>query len=129
MDYDPTAQPKPQTESTPKPAESTTTTPAPPPPSDTTSPLPKDSATSEKDDEVFSDNESTGTNTNSSKIENLSDKTQNISISNSVSKQTDTTNVPKQSGSNPIGEVSDFKAMAADASVFTFGDDEDYESD
>lgn len=129
VDYDPTAQPKPQTESTPKPAESTTTTPAPPPPSDTTSTIPKDSATSEKDDEVFSDNESTGTNTNSSKIEKLSDKTQNISISNPGSKQTDTTNEPKQSGSNPIGEVSDFKAMAADASVFTFGDDEDYESD
>ncbi|PWA52218.1 C2 domain-containing protein [Artemisia annua] len=129
VDYDPTAQPKPQTESTTKPAESATTTPAPPPPSDTTSPLPKDSETSEKDDEVFSDNESTGTNTNSSKIENLSNKTENISISNPGSKQTNTTNEPKQSGSNPIGEVSDFKAMAADASVFTFGDDEDYESD
>ncbi|GKA13202.1 phosphatidylinositol 3,4,5-trisphosphate 3-phosphatase and protein-tyrosine-phosphatase PTEN2A-like protein, partial [Tanacetum coccineum] len=129
VDYDPTAQPKPQTEATTKPAETTTTTPAPPPPSDTTSPLPKDAAPSEKDDEVFSDNESTETNTNSSKIENLSDKTQKISISNPGSKQTDTTNEPKQSGSNPIGEVSDFKAMAADASVFTFGDDEDYESD
>ncbi|GKF45019.1 phosphatidylinositol 3,4,5-trisphosphate 3-phosphatase and protein-tyrosine-phosphatase PTEN2A, partial [Tanacetum coccineum] len=30
VDYDPTAQPKPQTETTTKPAESTTTTPAPP---------------------------------------------------------------------------------------------------
>nr|GEY69979.1 phosphatidylinositol 3,4,5-trisphosphate 3-phosphatase and protein-tyrosine-phosphatase PTEN2A [Tanacetum cinerariifolium] len=110
VDYDPTAQPKPQTETTTKPAESTTTTPAPPPPSDTTSSLPKDAAPSEKDDEVFSDNESTETNTNSSKIENLSDKTQNISISNPGSKQTDTTNEPKQSGSNPIGEQS---AMAA----------------
>ncbi|KAK3022534.1 hypothetical protein RJ639_047472 [Escallonia herrerae] len=30
---------------------------------------------------------------------------------------------------NPVREVSDFKVMAADASVFTFGDEEDYESD
>ncbi|KAK2991559.1 hypothetical protein RJ640_016594 [Escallonia rubra] len=30
---------------------------------------------------------------------------------------------------NPVQEVSDFKVMAADASVFTFGDEEDYESD
>lgn len=33
-------------------------------------------------------------------------------------------------GSNSsVGEVSEFKVMAADASVFTFGDEEDYESE
>ncbi|KAL6522553.1 Phosphatidylinositol 3,4,5-trisphosphate 3-phosphatase and protein-tyrosine-phosphatase pten2a [Orobanche minor] len=31
--------------------------------------------------------------------------------------------------SNSVDEVSEFKAMAADASVFSFGDDEDYESE
>ena len=33
---------------------------------------------------------------------------------------------PPQSGS---GQVSEFKAIAADASVFSFGDEDDYESD
>lgn len=32
-------------------------------------------------------------------------------------------------GSNSAGEVSEFKVLAADASVFTFGDEDDYESE
>ncbi|XP_076934870.1 phosphatidylinositol 3,4,5-trisphosphate 3-phosphatase and protein-tyrosine-phosphatase PTEN2A-like [Bidens hawaiensis] len=108
VDYDPTAQSKPQTESTTKPAEGTTP-----------------SAPSE-------------TPTDSGKIENLSNETQNLSLEKSGSKQTDSTSEaklgavtsgPGLGGSTPVGEVSDFKAMAADASVFTFGDDEDFESD
>nr|XP_043621060.1 phosphatidylinositol 3,4,5-trisphosphate 3-phosphatase and protein-tyrosine-phosphatase PTEN2A-like [Erigeron canadensis] len=140
VDYDTIAQAKPQTERTTKPAESTTTNPAPASPSEAASTLPKDSGTNEKDDEVFSDNESTGTDTKSSKIETLSNKTQNLSLENSGSKQGDTSKEPKQDSAtdavksglgdtNSFGAVSDFKAMAADASVFTFGDDEDYESD
>ncbi|KAI3695588.1 hypothetical protein L1987_78586 [Smallanthus sonchifolius] len=116
VDYNPAVEAKPQTERTAKPAESTT----PNLPSETSSTVPKDSG----------------------KVEILSIETQNLSIENSGSKQTNSTSEPKQGsttgavtsgpglgGSSPIGEVSDFKAMAADASVFTFGDDEDFESD
>ncbi|KAM0072959.1 putative phosphoric monoester hydrolase [Helianthus debilis subsp. tardiflorus] len=117
VDYNPDVQARPQTESTTKPAEGTT----PNPPSETSSSIPKDAG----------------------KIENLSNETQNLSLDNSGPKQTDTkTSEPKVGsktggvtsgsglgGPSPIGEVSDFKAMAADASVFTFGDDEDFESD
>lgn len=108
MDYNTATQVNPQTESTTKPAESSTANPTASLPSEPTSNVP----------------------TNSEKIGNLSTKTQNLSLENSVSKQTNTTSEPKQGSTmNPIGEVSDFKAMAADASVFSFGDDEDYESD
>ncbi|KAJ0798272.1 putative phosphatidylinositol-3,4,5-trisphosphate 3-phosphatase [Helianthus annuus] len=117
VDYNPDVQAQPQTESTTKPAEGTT----PNPPSETSSSIPKDAG----------------------KIENLSNETQSLSLDNSGPKQTDTkTSEPKVGsktggvtsgsglgGPSPIGEVSDFKAMAADASVFTFGDDEDFESD
>ncbi|KAI3769912.1 hypothetical protein L6452_01026 [Arctium lappa] len=136
VDYDTAAQSKPQIESTTKPAERTTTDPAPAAPSPAATSLPKDSGNIEKDDEVFSDSESTGANTSSGKTGSLSNETNNLSLGNSDSKQTEPTGEPKTSGvksevggSNPIGEVSEFKAMAADASVFTFGDDEDYESD
>ncbi|KAD5318360.1 hypothetical protein R6Q59_033604 [Mikania micrantha] len=110
VDYNPDVKAKPQAESTTKPAESTT----PVPPHET----------------------STGN------IENLSNETRNLSPESSASKQTDGTSEPKQvtttgavtmgaglGASSPTREVSDFKAMAADASVFTFGDDEDFESD
>ncbi|KAL8255390.1 hypothetical protein R6Q59_033611 [Mikania micrantha] len=115
VDYNPDVQAKPQAESTTKPAESTT-----PVPPHETSTLPKDSGN----------------------IENLSNETRNLSPESSASKQTDGTSEPKQAtttgavtmgaglgASSPTREVSDFKAMAADASVFTFGDDEDFESD
>ncbi|CAH1444933.1 unnamed protein product [Lactuca virosa] len=117
-----TTQPKPETESTTKPAEGTTSDP--PPPAATTT---KDS---EKDDEVFSDTES------DPKVAKLSNDTKNLSIGNVIPTPTPTpipARKPESDSGVPekmTGEVSDFKAMAADASVFTFGDDdEDYESD
>ncbi|XP_071726201.1 phosphatidylinositol 3,4,5-trisphosphate 3-phosphatase and protein-tyrosine-phosphatase PTEN2A-like [Rutidosis leptorrhynchoides] len=112
-----TTQPKTQTEET-----------TPKPPADATSSTiitnNKDSGNgnSEKDDQV-----STGT---------LSIETQNLSLQNSNTIiKTDTTTVKSAGldGPKPINireeKVSEFKAMAADASVFSFGDDEDYESD
>ncbi|XP_071697527.1 phosphatidylinositol 3,4,5-trisphosphate 3-phosphatase and protein-tyrosine-phosphatase PTEN2A-like [Rutidosis leptorrhynchoides] len=149
VDYDNATQAEMQAESTTKPAESTTPNPDSAAPCEDTSTilLHKDSGGSnEKDDQVFSDNESTGTSaTNkSTKTEILTNETQNLSLEkNSGTKQTDTTSGSKQVSTvgavksgldappKPTGEeVSDFKAMAADASVFSFGDDdEDYESD
>ena len=82
---------------------------------------------------------STETSSNSDKITNLTHETEKISLGTTVSTQINSTNDPKKENtarvvsglevSNPVDEVSEFKAMAADASVFTFGDDEDYESD
>ncbi|KVI01902.1 C2 calcium/lipid-binding domain, CaLB [Cynara cardunculus var. scolymus] len=140
VDYDNAAQAKPETESTAKPAEGTSANPPPTTPSEATSTnLPKDSRNSEKDDEVFSDTESEAktdtaseTNSVSGKMVSLSNDTKNLSIGNSGASQTTPASAPKAdeaASRNPIGEVSDFKAMAADTSVFTFGDDEDYESD
>ncbi|KAL4581179.1 hypothetical protein LXL04_017388 [Taraxacum kok-saghyz] len=131
VDYDPTtttttttaaAQPKPETESTTKPAEGTTSDPPPPAAATTTT-------TGPKDDEVFSDTESEPK-TESGKVAKLADDTKNLTIGGStVSKpENEKSGVPEKA--KVTGEVSDFKAMAADASVFTFGDDdEDYESD
>ncbi|XP_031120774.1 phosphatidylinositol 3,4,5-trisphosphate 3-phosphatase and protein-tyrosine-phosphatase PTEN2A-like [Ipomoea triloba] len=114
------------------------------------------SGSSEKDD-VFSDNEAeetekpkvgkvtiasegvqakvstSGNNTGSPQISSLTQKTQQVSLGDSGLKHNeqkrDTTvgaaSVPEVSNT----EVSDFKIMAADASVFTFGDEEDYESE
>lgn len=111
-----TTQPKPETESTTKPAEGT---PSDPPPAATTT-------TTTKDDEVFSDTES------DPKVAKLSNDTKNLSIGNVIPTPTPDRKPESDSGvpEKMTGEVSDFKAMAADASVFTFGDDdEDYESD
>ncbi|KAL2324211.1 hypothetical protein Fmac_023269 [Flemingia macrophylla] len=72
----------------------------------------------------------------SNPVANLSHATEQVSLRNKSS-------TPIHSGSEPRSNVggrsvsslgvpsseSEFKAMAADASVFTFGDDEDYESD
>nr|GMD87674.1 phosphatidylinositol 3,4,5-trisphosphate 3-phosphatase and protein-tyrosine-phosphatase PTEN2A [Ipomoea batatas] len=114
------------------------------------------SGSSEKDD-VFSDNEAeetgkpkvgkvtvasegvqakvstSGNNAGSTQISSLTQKTQQVSLGDSGLKHSeqkrDTTvgaaSVPEVSNT----EVSDFKIMAADASVFTFGDEEDYESE
>lgn len=125
VDYDNATQPKPETESTTKPAEGTTSD---PPPAATTTAATNVPKNTEKEDEVFSDTESEPK--DNSKIEKLSNDTKNLSVGNSgvtpASKPENKSGVPEK----PIGEVSDFKAMAADASVFTFGDDdEDYESD
>ncbi|XP_019166371.1 PREDICTED: phosphatidylinositol 3,4,5-trisphosphate 3-phosphatase and protein-tyrosine-phosphatase PTEN2A-like isoform X2 [Ipomoea nil] len=114
------------------------------------------SGSSEKDD-VFSDNEAeetgkpkvgkvtvatdgvqakvstSGNNTGSPQISSLTQKIEQVSLGDSGLKHNeqkrDTTvgaaSVPEVSNT----EVSDFKIMAADASVFTFGDEEDYESE
>ncbi|KAI7741004.1 hypothetical protein M8C21_004769 [Ambrosia artemisiifolia] len=131
VDYDSAAQPKPETESTTKSAEGTSTDPPPPAASEPTATnLPKDSKNSEKEDEVFSDTESEAktdtaseTSLASGKITNLTNDTKNLSLGNSGPTQVDPASGLK------TDSASDFKAMAADASVFTFGDDEDYESD
>ncbi|KAK1430317.1 hypothetical protein QVD17_12971 [Tagetes erecta] len=138
VDYDnAAAQPKPETETATKSTEGTSADPSPPAASEPPAThLPKDSKNSEKEDEVFSDTESEAktdtaseTNSTSGKIANLSNNTKNLSLGSSGPTQTTPTSGSKSDLVNPIGEVSDFKAMAADASVFTFGDDEDYESD
>lgn len=140
VDYDNTSQPKPETEteSTTKSVEGTSGNPPTPVASETTATnLPKDSKNNEKDDEVFSDTESEAktdtaseTNSTSGKIANLTNDTKNLSLGNSSSTQISPASGPKNDSPNPVAEVSDFKAMAADTSVFTFGDDdEDYESD
>ncbi|KAJ0801043.1 putative phosphoric monoester hydrolase [Helianthus annuus] len=131
VDYDSAAQPKPETQSTTKSAEGTSADPPPPVVSEpTATSLPKDSKNREKEDEVFSDTESEAktdtaseTSLASGKVMNLTSDTKNLSLGTSGPAQIDPASGPK---SDP---ASDFKAMAADASVFTFGDDEDYESD
>ncbi|XP_076881102.1 phosphatidylinositol 3,4,5-trisphosphate 3-phosphatase and protein-tyrosine-phosphatase PTEN2A-like [Bidens hawaiensis] len=133
VDYDSAVQPKPETESTTKPAEGTSADPPPPSASEPTAAKPKDSKNSEKEDEVFSDTESEAktdtaseTSLTSGKIGNMTNDRKNLSLGSSGLAQISSASVPKN---DSVGEVSDFKAMAADASVFTFGDDEDYESD
>ncbi|KAH6772699.1 PTEN 2 [Perilla frutescens var. frutescens] len=70
-------------------------------------------------------------NADSNKIANLTSKTEQVSLGSSASTHTE----PKKEtvggtpGTGAGGEVSEFKAMAADASVFSFGDDDDYESE
>ncbi|CAK9136456.1 unnamed protein product [Ilex paraguariensis] len=78
-------------------------------------------------------------NTTSDQIASLTRETEQVSLGSIGSTHIDTTPDPKKTAIGgsvsghevpmPVGEVSDFKAMAADASVFTFGDDEDYESE
>lgn len=74
-------------------------------------------------------------NDDSHKLSSLTHKTGQVSLGDTSSVY----NEPKKDApvsatssvdvSNPVGGVSDFKVMAADASVFSFGDEEDYESD
>ncbi|KAF3671762.1 putative cysteine proteinase RD21a-like [Capsicum annuum] len=74
-------------------------------------------------------------NDDSHKLSSLTHKTGQVSLGDTSSVY----NEPKKDApvsatssvdvSNPGGGVSDFKVMAADASVFSFGDEEDYESD
>lgn len=83
------------------------------------------------------------TTTSGSEIHTKSDQAASLThdaeqLSLGRTSSTHTTNEPKKDAiggagsglndSNPVGE-SEFKVMAADASVFSFGDDEDYESD
>lgn len=77
------------------------------------------------------------TNHNSDKVAGLTHKTEQLSLGNTSSSQTSTTSgeLKKDAGGEAIPSAgvsnfeSDFKAMAADASVFTFGDEDDYESE
>ncbi|XP_050210246.1 phosphatidylinositol 3,4,5-trisphosphate 3-phosphatase and protein-tyrosine-phosphatase PTEN2A [Mercurialis annua] len=79
---------------------------------------------------------SSETNTKSDRVGSITHATEHLSLGTTGSQQTHTSGQPK---SDAVGGVasrveansseSEFKAMAADASVFTFGDDEDYESD
>ncbi|KAL8541460.1 hypothetical protein ACS0TY_002650 [Phlomoides rotata] len=94
---------------------------------------PAKSSNKDNDDE-FSDSETKGATPqnsgDSNQISNITCKTEQVSIGTSASTHTE----PKKEAvggipSNPVGEVSEFKAMAADASVFSFGDDEDDESE
>ncbi|XP_057464923.1 phosphatidylinositol 3,4,5-trisphosphate 3-phosphatase and protein-tyrosine-phosphatase PTEN2A-like isoform X1 [Actinidia eriantha] len=74
--------------------------------------------------------------TNSSHIAGLTCETEQVSLGKTSSTQTSEPRKDAIGGTvsglevpNPKGEVSDFKAMAADASVFTFGDEDDFEGE
>ncbi|EEF43629.1 phosphatidylinositol 3,4,5-trisphosphate 3-phosphatase and protein-tyrosine-phosphatase PTEN2A [Ricinus communis] len=79
---------------------------------------------------------SSETNTKSDQIASLTHATEHFSIGNTGSQQMHNSGQPKSdavggvvSGVEVNNSESEFKVMAADASVFTFGDDEDYESE
>ncbi|XP_019441473.1 PREDICTED: phosphatidylinositol 3,4,5-trisphosphate 3-phosphatase and protein-tyrosine-phosphatase PTEN2A-like isoform X2 [Lupinus angustifolius] len=83
-------------------------------------------------------NVTTGTELNriSNQITNVTHATEQVSLGNKSSTAIHSTGEPKSdvdgrttSGLEAPSTESEFKAMAADASVFTFGDEEDYESD
>ncbi|KAJ1402903.1 hypothetical protein SESBI_27740 [Sesbania bispinosa] len=67
----------------------------------------------------------------SNQIANLTNATEQVSLGNKISAPIHSAGEPKSDvdGRTVSSSESEFKAMAADASVFTFGDDEDYESD
>ncbi|KAJ9175278.1 hypothetical protein P3X46_013849 [Hevea brasiliensis] len=104
----------------------------------------KDRGCNDKD-EVFSDSEAEGgtvtTSTTSSEtktdqVARLTHATEQFSLGNTGSQQVHATTEPKSavvggavSGLGVNNSESEFKAMAADASVFTFGDEDDYESE
>lgn len=159
VDYNGTVPASPQTEtSNDKSVESSVATPIPVDGTSGTANSNKDSESNDKDD-VFSDSEAeesssktrqskatseaggtantkspTSETTNATQIAGLTHETQQISLGK-TSSTTEPRNVAigeTASGlevPTPVGEVSDFKAMAADASVFTFGDDEDYDDE
>lgn len=72
----------------------------------------------------------------SNQITNITQATEQVSLGNKISTPSHSAGEPKRDvEGRPVSSLevpsseSEFKAMAADASVFTFGDDEDYESD
>ncbi|KAK7269864.1 hypothetical protein RIF29_22644 [Crotalaria pallida] len=65
----------------------------------------------------------------SNQITNLTHAAEQVSLGNKSSTPIHSSGEPKGDGLEAPSTESEFKAMAADASVFTFGDDEDYESD
>lgn len=75
-------------------------------------------------------------NKTSNQITNITHATEQVSLGSKISTPSHSTGEPKSDvGGKTVSSLdgpsseSEFKAMAADASVFTFGDDEDYESD
>ncbi|XAR72924.1 Phosphatidylinositol-3,4,5-trisphosphate 3-phosphatase [Bertholletia excelsa] len=152
VDYNGTVPTRPQTEPTPdKPTENSVSTPVPITRDAPIENRKKEESGSNDKDDVFSDNEADETGSSKSKKTAAAPKTGGTVGTNASNSETSHANQmasltretgqvslgkvsPTQSNpttelSNPTGEVSDFKAMAADASVFTFGDEEDYESD
>ena len=77
------------------------------------------------------------TNTNSDQVASLVHSTEQVSLGSANSQQTHTSSEPRKdavveaaAAVVPVSSSeSEFKAMAADASVFSFGDDQDYESE
>ncbi|KAH9655929.1 phosphatidylinositol 3,4,5-trisphosphate 3-phosphatase and protein-tyrosine-phosphatase PTEN2A [Citrus sinensis] len=76
------------------------------------------------------------TKTESDQVANLACATKDVSLGNAVSQPTHSAGETKggavagpTSGLDTSNRESEFKAMAADASVFSFGDEDDYESD
>ncbi|KAL3814250.1 hypothetical protein ACJIZ3_015518 [Penstemon smallii] len=67
-------------------------------------------------------------NSESTQIANLTRKTEQVSLGTPASTNTELKK-DRVGSSGSVEEVSEFKAMAADASVFSFGDDEDDESE
>ncbi|PSS29316.1 Phosphatidylinositol 3,4,5-trisphosphate 3-phosphatase [Actinidia chinensis var. chinensis] len=79
---------------------------------------------------------STSETANSNQIAGLTHKTEQVSLGKTSSTQTSQPRKDAIGGTvsglevpNPVGEVSAFKAMAADASVFSFGDEDDFDSE
>ena len=125
----------------------------------TTLKVEKESENRDKEDDVFSDGESEDstsksrqakaaseavTNTNpttgsesktSSEMTSLTHATEQISLGPTSATPIPSGSKPKSEDARTVSSVeapsseSEFKAMAADASVFTFGDEEDYESE
>lgn len=76
----------------------------------------------------------TTSNSTSDQVAGLTRGTEQVSLGNVASQQTHASSESKKvpggiSGFASSNADSEFKVMAADASVFTFGDDEDYESE
>ncbi|KAG6406601.1 hypothetical protein SASPL_134207 [Salvia splendens] len=151
VDYDPAAAPaKPPSETTENSGANSAPKPTPGPVEEPTAAAAKNSK-KDKDDE-FSDSDSeesapskssqTGasslsagsvtakdapaqSNADPNDIANLTRKTEQVALGSSAA-------MPAETGKETpcsVGEVSEFKAMAADASIFTFGDEDDEESD
>lgn len=93
-------------------------------------------APSETVETVTSATRESEANKNSNQITNITQATEQVSLGNKISTSSHSAGEPKRdvdgrtvSSLEVPSSESEFKAMAADASVFTFGDDEDYESD
>lgn len=154
VDYDPAAAPpRPPSETSENSGANPASRPTPGPVEDAAATAAKDSK-KDKDDE-FSDSDSEETassksrqtgassqaagsvatkdataqkNVDPNEIANLTRKTDQVALGSSAAEAGNET-VGGAKMSSSAGEVSEFKAMAADASIFSFGDDDDEESD